>query len=91
MNTIETREAEAKELTLRLRELRRRMAMPQVEFAERFGLGLMALKQWELGDRTPDRAAQTLIALIVTDPDRVLHVLDRYNSARDKEQRLTEA
>jgi DNA-binding transcriptional regulator YiaG len=91
MATIGTREAEALELTVRLRDLRKRMSMSQAEFAERFGLGLMALKQWELQDRTPDRAAHTLIAMIVTDPDRVMSVLDRYNRTREEEQQLTAA
>jgi putative transcriptional regulator len=58
-----------------VRALRQRMKLTQEEFAERFGLPLGTVRDWEQGAHRPDRAAQVLLAVIATDPDAVVRAL----------------
>jgi len=55
--------------------LRRRMNLTQEEFAERFGLPLGTVRDWEQGAHRPDRAAQVLLRVIAKDPDAVVRAL----------------
>jgi len=84
MNAIETRDEDLDwfEITQDVRDLRVRMALSQTEFAERFGLSLTALKQWEIGRRVPDRAALTLLRLILTDPTGVERIYLRAKNSQ---------
>ena len=51
--------------------LRRRLKIGQIEFANRYGLALGTLRNWEQGRSEPDRAAKVLLAVIAADPDGV--------------------
>lgn len=58
-----------------VRILRQRMQLTQEEFAERFGLPLGTVRDWEQGAHRPDRAAQVLLTVIENDPDAVVRAL----------------
>lgn len=51
--------------------IRDRLNLTQEEFAERFGLSLATLKNWEQGRRTPEESAKTLLRLIERQPKLV--------------------
>jgi putative transcriptional regulator len=51
--------------------LRRRLRIGQIEFANRYGLALGTLRNWEQGRAEPDRSAKVLLAAIASDPDGV--------------------
>lgn len=61
----------------RIRELRKRMKLSRRQFADRFGLDLRALQDWEQGRRVPDRSARVLLTVIDRDPDAVARALAR--------------
>ena len=61
---------------------RRSMKLSQAAFAERFGLPLNTLKQWEQGLRVPDTAADVLLRVIVADPDLVERVVREMRSGQ---------
>ncbi len=58
-----------------VRTLRLSMKLTQEEFAERFGLPLGTVRDWEQGAHRPDRAAQVLLTVIAKDPDAVIRAL----------------
>jgi putative transcriptional regulator len=58
-----------------VRALRHSMKLTQEEFAERFGLPLGTIRDWEQGAHRPDRAAQILLTVIARDPDAVVRAL----------------
>jgi putative transcriptional regulator len=58
-----------------VRALRERMKLTQEEFAERFGLPLGTVRDWEQGAHRPDRAAQVLLRVIAKNPDAVIRAL----------------
>jgi putative transcriptional regulator len=58
-----------------VRALRRRMKLTQQQFAERFGLPLGTVRDWEQGAHRPDRAAQVLLTVIASNPDAVIRAL----------------
>jgi putative transcriptional regulator len=47
-----------------VRAIRQRLDMTQVAFAGRFGFAVSAVRDWEYGRRTPDRAARVLLMVI---------------------------
>lgn len=51
-----------------LRELRKRLALSQAEFAERFRINLRTLQDWEQARRVPDEVARNYLRLIAQDP-----------------------
>lgn len=60
-----------------VRALRERTGLSQEEFADRFGLSLRTLQQWEQRRRVPDGPARLLLRLIELDPqavERAAHV-----------------
>ena len=59
----------------RIRALRRRLGLSRAEFAERFGLDVRAIQDWEQGRRVPDRAARVLLTVIENDPEAVRRAL----------------
>ena len=61
----------------RLRTLRHGMKLSRREFAQRFGLDVRALQDWEQGRRVPDRAARVHLTVIDHEPDAVVRALDR--------------
>ncbi len=54
-----------------LRELRKRLALSQAEFAERFRINLRTLQDWEQARRVPDEVARNYLRLIARDPQFV--------------------
>ena len=51
--------------------LRRRLRIGQMDFANRYGVPLGTLRNWEQGRSEPDRAAKVLLAAIAADPEGV--------------------
>ena len=61
----------------RIRALRKRMKLSRQKFADRFGLDVRALQDWEQGRRVPDRAARVLLTVIDREPEVVARALAR--------------
>ncbi len=57
-----------------IQELRKRMGLSQVRFAERFGFSVAALRNWEQSRRVPDRSTRLLLRLIAEEPELVERV-----------------
>jgi putative transcriptional regulator len=55
--------------------LRRRLGLTQAGFAERFGLSLASVRDWEQGRRRPDRTATALLRVIDRAPEVVAEAL----------------
>lgn len=53
------------------REVRLRLKLSQPEFAERFGISLPTLREWEQGKKHPSGPSRTLLILISRIPDAV--------------------
>jgi putative transcriptional regulator len=58
-----------------LRRIRRRLNLPQEEFAGQFQIPLGTLRDWEQGRKTPDSAASAFLRVIAFDPDTVRRAL----------------
>lgn len=71
--------------SVKLKELRQKLGFTQKEFAERYCLELRAVKNWEQGERLPDRSSQTLLAMIDEDPETSARLI---SSARHREKEL---
>ncbi len=54
-----------------VKQLRETLRCSQREFAERFGLSLRTVQQWEQGRSVPDQPARILLTTIEADPDAV--------------------
>ena len=59
----------------RIVALRKRLKLSRQKFADRFGLDVRAVQDWEQGRRVPDRAARVLLTVIDHDPDSVVQAL----------------
>lgn len=59
----------------RIVALRRRMKLSRRQFADRFGLDVRAVQDWEQGRRVPDRAARVLLTVIDRNPEAVVSAL----------------
>jgi putative transcriptional regulator len=55
--------------------VRARTGLTQLQFAERFGFSLAAVRHWEQGTRMPEKAARILLTLIDKHPDFVREAL----------------
>ena len=53
------------------KSLRRKMGMTQPDFAERFGIPLGTLRDWEQHKSEPDAAARVLLRVIAEAPEVV--------------------
>lgn len=58
--------------------IRKATGLSQTQFAWRFGFDVSALRDWEQGRRTPDRAARVLLAIIQYEPKSVERALAAY-------------
>ena len=58
-----------------VRAIREGMGLSQSSFANRFGLSVYALRNWEQGKRRPDPAARAYLKVIEKVPDIVSSVL----------------
>ena len=54
-----------------VRELRKRFGLTRPAFAQRFGLAVAAVRDWEQGLRRPDPAARVLLMVIARNPETV--------------------
>ena len=59
----------------RISALRKRLKLSRQKFADRFGLDIRAVQDWEQGRRRPDRAARVLLTVIDYNPNAVIHAL----------------
>ena len=55
--------------------IRKRLGLSQADFAEKFGLAVATVRDWEQGRRNPDRTARTLLKVIDRKPDAVAGAL----------------
>ena len=58
-----------------VKAIRETMGLSQSSFANRFGLSVYALRNWEQGKRQPDPAARAYLKVIERAPDIVARVL----------------
>jgi putative transcriptional regulator len=58
-----------------IRDLRQRLGLSQSAFAQRFGVNLRTLQEWEQGRRAPDQIARSYLRVISLDPDAVARAL----------------
>lgn len=56
-------------------DIRKRTGLSQVRFATRYGFTPGAVRDWEQGRRTPEKAARTLLLLIDREPQAVERAL----------------
>ena len=61
--------------TIDVKAIREKMGLSQSSFANRFGLSVFALRNWEQGKRQPDPAARAYLKVIEKAPDVVTNVL----------------
>ena len=64
-----------------VKAIRAKLAMTQQEFAQRFGFGYDAVRDWEMGRRQPDRAARVLLTVIDYSPEVVEKALKKAAAA----------
>ncbi|WP_306025380.1 helix-turn-helix domain-containing protein [Oceaniradius stylonematis] len=55
--------------------LRRRLGLTQSAFAQRYGLNLATVRDWEQNRRYPDQPARVLLKVIERDPEAVERAL----------------
>jgi putative transcriptional regulator len=65
------REVQALEFARRVRDVRDGLSLTQAEFANRFGLSLRSLQEWEQARRLPDAAVLTYLQVIERNPKAV--------------------
>lgn len=54
-----------------VKAIRTRLGLTQAAFAERFGLALGSVRDWEQGRTAPDRPARVLLQVIAHNPEAV--------------------
>ena len=59
----------------RIVAVRKPLMLSRQKFADRFGLDVRAVQDWEQGRRVPDRAARVLLTVIDRDPESVVRAL----------------
>jgi putative transcriptional regulator len=58
-----------------VKSIRERMGLSQAAFANRFGLSVFAIRNWEQGKRQPDPAARAYLKVIEKVPQAVTEAL----------------
>jgi len=61
--------------TIDVKAIRVNMGLSQSSFANRFGLSIFTLRNWEQGKRQPDPAARAYLKVIEKVPDVVTRIL----------------
>ena len=64
-----------------VRAVRTRLGLTRPAFAQRFGLAVGAVRDWEQGLRRPDPAARVLLMVIERDPEVVARAVAETTSA----------
>jgi len=54
-----------------IKKIRRRLHLSQSQFAQRFGLSIRTLQEWEQGRSEPDQPARLLLSLIERSPAKI--------------------
>ncbi len=55
--------------------LRKRLKLSRKKFADRLGLDVRAVQEWEQGRRVPSRTARVLLTVIDREPEAVVRAL----------------
>ena len=66
---------------INVRAIRDRLGLSRPAFAQRFGLAVAAVRDWEQGLRRPDPAARVLLMVIARSPDTVAEVVAEAQAA----------
>lgn len=61
-------------------KIRKNLGYSQVEFAERYGFAVSAVRDWEQGRYTPERSARILLAIISVNPKLVEKTLEQLSA-----------
>jgi len=61
---------------IQVKEIRKITGLTQVRFAQRIGIEIATLRNWEQGRREPTGPAKALLKAIKNDPKNVLQALD---------------
>lgn len=61
----------------RIRRLRQRLGLTQEEFANRYGIPLANIRQYEIGRTMPPPAVRAYLAVISAEPERTARALKR--------------
>ncbi len=64
-----------------VRAIRERLGLTRPAFAQRFGLAVAAVRDWEQGLRRPDPAARVLLMVIARSPETVAEVVAEAHAA----------
>ncbi len=64
-----------------VRALRERLGLSRPAFAERFGLAVAAVRDWEQGLRRPDPAARVLLMVIARTPEALAEAVAEARAA----------
>ncbi len=64
-----------------VRAMREKLGLSRPAFAERFGLAVAAVRDWEQGLRRPDPAARVLLMVIGRNPDVVAETVAESRAA----------
>ncbi|MCC6939999.1 MAG: helix-turn-helix domain-containing protein [Novosphingobium sp.] len=59
----------------RIRVLRNRLGLSQIEFAETFGIPANSIRQYEIGRYMPPPAVRAYLKVIEAEPDKVRQVI----------------
>ena len=69
------REVQTLEFARRVRDVREGLGLSQAEFADRFGMSVRSLQEWEQARRLPDLAVLAYLRVIERNPRAVLSAL----------------
>ena len=64
-----------------VRAIRERLGLTRPAFAQRFGLAIAAVRDWEQGLRRPDPAARVLLMVIARSPETVAQAVAEAGTA----------
>jgi len=67
--------------TIDVRAIREQLGVSRPVFAERFGLAVSAVRDWEQGLRRPDPAARVLLMVIARSPEVVAQAVAEARAA----------
>jgi putative transcriptional regulator len=59
-----------------VKRLRWRLELTQEAFAERYGIPVATVRDWEQGRSSPDATAQSYLKIIESEPKKVAKILD---------------
>jgi len=58
-----------------VKRIRKKLGLSQTKFADRFGINVKTLRDWEQGRRVPDGSARAYLCVIDKEPDAVSRAL----------------